>query len=92
MQVFLKNVCLRLSCYACHFKGINRRSDITMADFWGINDVYPEINDHKGTSLILVNTEKGKYMIEANERYMTKKEVDIDLYSTPNGIYFAIIV
>lgn len=52
MQVFLKNVCLRLSCYACHFKGINRRSDITMADFWGINDVYPEINDHKGTSLI----------------------------------------
>ncbi len=79
MQAFLKKVCLRPSCYACCFKGINRRSDITMADFWGINDVYPEMNDNKGTSLILVNTEKGKYMIEANERYMTKKEVDIDL-------------
>ena len=85
MQAFLKNVCLRPSCYACHFKGINRRSDITMAVFWGINDVYPEINDNKGTSLILVNTEKGKYMIEANERYMTKKEVGIDLALKQNS-------
>lgn len=59
LRGFLKNVYLRPSCYECKFKGIDRISDFTMADFWGIWEVMPSFNDDKGVSLITINSEKG---------------------------------
>ncbi|MEG1871161.1 MAG: Coenzyme F420 hydrogenase/dehydrogenase, beta subunit C-terminal domain, partial [Peptostreptococcaceae bacterium] len=38
-------------------------SDITIGDFWGIERVMPEMDDDKGTSLVLMNTQKGKQLI-----------------------------
>lgn len=64
MKMFLLNKCLRPACYKCAFKEINRPSDITLADFWGINGVVPEMNDDKGTSLVLIHSEKGKKLFE----------------------------
>ena len=61
MRAFLQNISLRESCYNCQFKKYNRNSDITLADFWGISKVKPEINDHKGTSLVIINSNKGKF-------------------------------
>ena len=57
-KAFLRNICLRRSCYACKFKSKNGFSDITLADFWGIQNVLPQMDDGKGTSLILVKSEK----------------------------------
>lgn len=57
---FLRNWCLRPSCYSCHFKKSNRLSDITLADFWGIENVCPEMDDDKGTSLVLLHSLKGE--------------------------------
>lgn len=59
MQTFLSEICLRKSCYYCNFKGKNRASDITLADFWGINKINKDINDNKGISLMVINSEKG---------------------------------
>lgn len=59
MQAFLDNLCLRPSCYACSFKTITRVSDITVADFWGIENVCPEMDDDKGMSLILLHSKEG---------------------------------
>ena len=42
MNVFLSNLSLRLSCYACPAKAGKSGSDITIADFWGIEDVLPD--------------------------------------------------
>ena len=39
LQAFLKNTSLRDSCYNCKFKKINRMSDITLGDFWGVEKV-----------------------------------------------------
>lgn len=64
MKMFLLNKCLRPSCHKCAFKEINRFCDITLADFWGINGVKPEMNDDKGTSLVLIHSEKGKKLFE----------------------------
>lgn len=64
LKAFLKNVCLRPSCYACRFKTLNRQSDITLADFWGIQHVLPEMDDDKGTSLIFVNSRVGEAMFD----------------------------
>jgi len=78
MRAFLKNVCLRPSCYACQFKTIHRQSDITLADFWGIQRMLPDMDDDKGTSLIFVNSKAGQAMIEQIAAKMQFKEVDIN--------------
>ncbi len=63
MSAFLHDLILRPSCYQCPVKGGKSCSDITIADFWGVQNVNPNIDDDKGTSLVLVNTEKGKSAI-----------------------------
>lgn len=78
MQAFLRNVCLRDSCYKCSFKKINRLSDITLADFWGIQRVKPELYDNKGTSLVIVNSEKGKELFESIKENIIQEEVNIE--------------
>lgn len=77
MRAFLKDVCLRPSCYACGFKTIHRQSDITLADFWGIQNILPDMDDDKGTSLIFVNSKAGQAIIEQIVDKMQYKEVDI---------------
>ena len=58
MQMFLKDVCLRQSCYNCLAKGIYRVSDVTIADFWGIQSEHPDFDDDKGTSFVIVHNPK----------------------------------
>lgn len=53
------NSFVRPSCYACRFKDMPRRADITLADFWGIEKIQPELDDDCGTSLVLLNSERG---------------------------------
>ncbi|BES66458.1 Coenzyme F420 hydrogenase/dehydrogenase, beta subunit C-terminal domain [Gottschalkiaceae bacterium SANA] len=78
MRAFLKDVCLRPSCYDCKFKGLNRQSDITLADFWGIQNMLPEMDDDKGTSLIFVNSESGQSVFNEIKDGMIYKEVDLE--------------
>lgn len=66
MNVFLKNVILRPSCYQCSARNGQSQSDITLADFWGINTISPEMDDDKGTSLVFLHTEKGKNELNLN--------------------------
>lgn len=60
MRAFVSNMTLRPSCNECHFKGVKRCSDFTLGDFWGIWDIKPEMDDNKGTSLVIIHSEKGK--------------------------------
>lgn len=60
MKAFLQDVILRPSCYVCKAKDCSSQSDITMADFWGINTIFPDMDDDKGTSLVFINTNRGK--------------------------------
>jgi len=48
----------------CIFTNFARPSDITMADFWGIENSKPEFDDDKGVSLVLINTKKGEAVFE----------------------------
>ena len=59
MKAFLRNLSLRPSYYNCPFKGLERVSDITLADFWGVEHVCPDMDDGLGTSLVLVNSKRG---------------------------------
>ena len=59
MKGFLANLYLRPSCYACAARSGKSGSDISIADFWGVQNYYPDFDDDKGVGLILVNTDKG---------------------------------
>ena len=60
MNAFLRDMILRPSCYACKAKECRSHSDITIADFWGIQNIRPQMDDDKGTGLVLIHTVKGK--------------------------------
>lgn len=79
MKLFLKDVVLRPSCYNCKFKKKHRKSDITLADFWGINNVLPNMNDENGTSLVIVNSNKGSKLFKRIAKKITYEEVDFEL-------------
>lgn len=78
MQAFLKDICLRPSCYNCEFKTLQRQSDITLADFWGIQNILPSMDDDKGTSLIFVNSKVGLDIFEQIKKYIIWQEVNIN--------------
>ena len=63
MNAFLRDMILRPSCNACKAKECRSHSDITIADFWGIQTVCPAMDDDKGTGLVLIHTAKGKYYV-----------------------------
>lgn len=75
MNMFLDNFCLRPSCYTCCAKE-HKLSDISIADFWGIERVAPEMNDGMGTSLIIVRTEKGQELFDKIKGAAHWQEVD----------------
>ncbi len=66
MRALLKDMILRPSCYRCKSRELRSGSDITIGDYWGIDDVCPEMNDDKGICLVLANTEKGKSILESD--------------------------
>lgn len=77
MKVFLSNLCLRPSCYHCKFKGENRLSDITLADFWGIRNILPGMDDDKGISLVLIHSRKGRELFESIKNNIAYQPVEI---------------
>ena len=62
MKGFLQNLYLRPSCYYCAAKAGKAHSDITIADYWGIQNYYPQFDDDKGIGLVLINSEKGEQL------------------------------
>lgn len=58
------NLYMRPSCSECHFKGIERVSDITLGDFWRIELNDKEQDTDKGTSLVTINSKKGADLFE----------------------------
>lgn len=64
----------RPSCYQCMFKDSPRRADITLADFWGIEKIDPTMDQNKGTSLVIVNSEKGQRYFDSLGDVLVKKE------------------
>lgn len=64
MKAFLSDLILRPSCYCCPAKSGKSGSDITLADYWGIQNVFPDFDDDKGISAVMVNTLKGKRLFD----------------------------
>ena len=76
MRAFLANIILRPSCHSCPAKGGRSQSDITIADFWGIDQVNPEMFDDRGTSLVLIHTERGQQALNRNQLKLAPASYD----------------
>ena len=84
MRLFVGDYILREACSDCHFKGYSRVSDITLGDFWGIWDVCPEMDDNKGTSLVLLHSQKGKQLFQSVSDRIEVQEVSLEQASQMN--------
>lgn len=67
IELFRYDVCMRPACTACRFASVQREGDLTIGDFWGIENVMPQINDEKGVSAVMVNSQKGLAILRETE-------------------------
>lgn len=77
MKGFLANLYLRPSCYDCKFKTLKRTSDITLADFWSIEKVLPEMYNEKGVSLCWTSSNKGSEILKESLEQTVYQEVNL---------------
>lgn len=84
MKGFVSDIYLRPSCYECQFKGVDRETDITLADYWGVWDLQKEMDDNKGTSLLFVHSDKGEKVLKQLNASMKMEEVDLDAVTVRN--------
>lgn len=76
MCAFLKGIILnRQTCYMCKFRE-NKEADITLGDFWAAEKYDLNCKDNKGTSVVIVNTQKGCSFIDMTE-YNNLKTLDL---------------
>lgn len=85
-SAFSSDVCLRNSCYKCNFRKAMHISDITVGDFWGIDEAAPEMNDNKGISVVMLNSEKGKLVFDKIKDGLKLKEVSFEAAEKRNTI------
>lgn len=64
-KYFLSGKIYRESCYSCNYANEKRVGDLTIGDYWGIEEHHPElVKQGESWSCILVNSEKGKKLLE----------------------------
>ena len=76
MKAFVGNICLRTSCSNCKAKGIERITDFTLGDYWGIWNQYPDFDDDKGINVVFVHSKKGDDLLNLLENKVQMFEVD----------------
>lgn len=92
-MLFLKSHIYRENCYSCKYASANRPGDITIGDYWGIEDEHPEylkanggaLDQDKGISCILVNNEQGEKLLEKFGEKIVLKSSEYQKAARHNG-------
>lgn len=84
MRSYLSGINHRPSCYQCMFKGIDRNSDFTVADCWGIGEKNQDLNDDKGLSALLVHSFSAKVIFADINKELIFQEYDPDTLMEAN--------
>lgn len=74
-KLYFGGFIVRPSCHNCQFTHFNRVGDITIGDSWGINKYYPNFHADKMTSLLFVNTHKGRFLYDRISNQIDKIEI-----------------
>ena len=88
-RLFLDSAIYRESCYNCKYARLNRVSDMTIGDYWGIEEEDPEVckswKASDGISCILINTPKGQDLFMNYSDYLNFKESSLEKVIKHNG-------
>lgn len=94
LRAFFENYSDRPSCYECKFRKKCRNSDFTIWDCFNIEDFNKEMDDNKGTTRMLIHSDKGKkifenlkedfYYIEVSPEQLTKDVREMKYSVKPN--------
>lgn len=76
--LYFSNAIMRPSCYECRYANINRVGDFSIGDFWKVKSKLPQMFNPRGTSFIMVNTEKAERFFEIFKDDLVYKEVTLD--------------
>lgn len=85
MQGFLADLYLRPSCYECTYRTGGNCSDLTIGDFWGFNSIAPDLDDDRGTSLVMANTPAGLQALNGLKILTDVTPQQMDVARTCNG-------
>ena len=85
---FLSDVCLRPGCFECVYKKRDKVSELTLGDFWGVDKLYPELFDDKGTSVVFVHNSKGASLLEEIRPRLFLQEVTYQNAVLCNPAYY----
>lgn len=85
LRLYFDNICSRPSCYDCHFKTLNRISDITIFDCWDAPSVSPKFT-RRGATNVFIHTEKGDTVFEAIKEDFVWEASDIKLVIERDGV------
>lgn len=81
VNIFYSLCAVRPICYRCPFKTkdvSNRPGDISIGDYWGIENVAPEFDDNKGVSLVIINSFKGTNIFNRIKNELIWKQTNIE--------------
>ena len=89
-SAFISGAINRECCYKCMYTTEERVSDITLADFWGVEEYHKNLNISDGVSFISVNTDKGRYVFDRikdsltieNSQYEYAEKINKCLYQS----------
>lgn len=85
LKLFLSDICLRPSCHSCRFKELPRLSDLTIGDAWGIEKHMPDLDDDRGASVVILNSEKGRRLWEQIEAQLHSRSGDANILLPPRA-------
>ena len=76
--LFYSLLFIRPSCYVCPYRKVHHSADFTVGDFWGIENMAPEFDDNKGTSLVMLNNKKSEELFDRIKDSLFIKQVDLN--------------
>ena len=78
LRAFFSNIACRPSCYSCHFKEQLHKADITIWDCFDIDKFDESFDDDKGTTRVLLNSDKAIKLFDIIKEKHNTKEIDVD--------------
>lgn len=86
VKLFLSDLITNSACYTCQFNKLPRIADLSLGDFWGVDKYDQSMNNNKGLSIILLNSEKGQYWFNQIKKQGLCKEIPLDfvIKNNPN--------
>ena len=82
---FLQHLFLRPSCHACQFRDPNWTQDITLADFWKVKKLLPQMYEPKGgVSLVFAHSDLGERLLESVSGEIERIEVPLEASMASN--------